>query len=84
VIFFKVSDWRVRISDSCNLTYIKLIEFNTGSKPMKYKLSKLAPILTGLIGGAVLLASSGVYAGMETPETPIHSKSRILLIGQVD
>jgi hypothetical protein len=51
---------------------------------MKYKLSKLAPILTGLIGGAVLLASSGVYAGMETPETPIHSKSRILLIGQVD
>ncbi len=30
---------------------------------MKYKLSKLPLILTGLIGGAVLLASSGVYAG---------------------
>jgi len=30
---------------------------------MKYKLSQLSFILTGLIGGAVLLASSGVYAG---------------------
>ena len=29
---------------------------------MKYELSKLSLILTGLIGGAVLLASSGVYA----------------------
>ena len=30
---------------------------------MKYKQSRLALILTGLIGGVVLLASSGVYAG---------------------
>ncbi len=30
---------------------------------MKYKPSKLPLMLTGLIGGAVLLASSGVYAG---------------------
>ena len=29
---------------------------------MKYELSKLSLILTGLIGGVVLLASSGVYA----------------------
>ena len=61
----KISDWRVRISDSCNLTYITPIEFNTGSKAMKYKLSRLSPILTGLIGGVVLLASSGVYADNE-------------------
>ena len=61
----KISDWRVRISDSCNLTYITPIEFNTGSKVMKYKLSRLSPILTGLVGGVVLLASSGVYAGNE-------------------
>jgi hypothetical protein len=61
----KISDWRVRISDSCNLTYITPIEFNTGSKAMKYKLSRLSTILTGLIGGVVLLASSGVYAGNE-------------------
>jgi hypothetical protein len=32
---------------------------------MKYKLSRLSTILTGLIGGVVLLASSGVYAGNE-------------------
>jgi len=60
-----ISDWRVRISDSCHLTYITLIEFDTGSKAMKYKLSRLPLILTGLIGGVVLLASSGVYAGNE-------------------
>ena len=30
---------------------------------MKYKLSRLSLILTSLIGGVVLLASSGVYAG---------------------
>jgi hypothetical protein len=62
-MFSKTSDWRVRISDSGNLTYITLIEFNTGCKLVNYKLSKLPLILTGLIGGAVLLASSGVYAG---------------------
>jgi len=33
---------------------------------VNYKLSKLPLILTGLIGGAVLLASSGVYAGSAT------------------
>jgi len=32
---------------------------------LKYKLSRLSPILTGLVGGVVLLASSGVYAGNE-------------------
>jgi hypothetical protein len=32
---------------------------------MKYKLSRLSLILSGLIGGVVLLASSGVYAGNE-------------------
>ena len=32
---------------------------------MQYKLSRLSLILTGLIGGVVLLASSGVYAGNE-------------------
>jgi hypothetical protein len=32
---------------------------------MKYKLSRLPLILTSLIGGVVLLASSGVYAGNE-------------------
>jgi hypothetical protein len=32
---------------------------------MKYKLSRLSLILTGLIGGVVLLASSGVYADNE-------------------
>ena len=61
----KISDWRVRISASCQLIYITLIEFNTGSKAMKYKLSRLPLILSGLIGGVVLLASSGVYAGNE-------------------
>jgi len=33
---------------------------------MKYKQTRLAHMLTGLIGGVVLLASSGVYAGNET------------------
>jgi hypothetical protein len=33
---------------------------------MKYKQTRLALMLTGLIGGVVLLASSGVYAGNET------------------
>ena len=33
---------------------------------MNYKLFKLPLILTGLIGGAILLASSGVYAGSAT------------------
>ena len=33
---------------------------------MKYNQSRLALILTGLIGGGFLLASSGVYAGNET------------------
>jgi hypothetical protein len=61
----KISDWRVRISDFCNLTYITPIELNTGSKAMQYKLSRLSLILTGLVGGVVLLASSGVYAGNE-------------------
>jgi hypothetical protein len=32
---------------------------------MKYKLSRLSLMLTGLIGGVLLLASSGVYAGDE-------------------
>jgi len=58
-----ISDWRVRISDFSNLANIALIESNTGSNPMKYKLSNFSLILTGLIGGAVLLVSSGVYAG---------------------
>ncbi len=35
---------------------------------MNYKLSKLPLILMGLIGGAVLLASSGVYAGSEASD----------------
>src|SRR5210317_208332 len=35
------------------------------SKAMKYALSRLSTILTGLVGGVVLLASSGVYAGNE-------------------
>ena len=35
------------------------------SKAMQYALSRLSPILTGLVGGVVLLASSGVYAGNE-------------------
>jgi hypothetical protein len=61
----KINDWRVRISDSCHLTYITSIEFIAGSKSMKYKLSRLSLILSGFIGGVVLLASSGVYAGNE-------------------
>jgi len=68
VIFLKTSDWRVRTSDPCNLTYIKLIEFKTGSKTVKYKQSKWSLVLTGLIGGAVLLASSGAYAGSGTSD----------------
>ena len=35
---------------------------------MNYKLSKLPLILTGLIGGAVLLTSSGVYADSEASD----------------
>jgi len=35
---------------------------------VNYKPSKLPLILTGLIGGAVLLASSGVYAGSEASD----------------
>jgi hypothetical protein len=58
----KISDWRVGISDPCNPGYITFIKFNTGSKAMKYKPCRLSLILAGLIGGAVLLASSGVYA----------------------
>jgi len=50
------------------LIYITVIEFNTEWKLVKYKLSKLPLILTGLIGGVVLLVSSGVYAGSTVPE----------------
>jgi len=35
---------------------------------MKYILSKLSFILTGIVGGAVVLASSGVYASSEVSE----------------
>jgi hypothetical protein len=72
-IFLKISDWRVRISSSCNLIYIKLIEFNTGSKAMKYKPSRLSFVLTGLMGAAVILASSGVYAGSGASVGSQHS-----------
>jgi hypothetical protein len=44
----------------------KPIEFNAGSKAMKYKPSRVPRILTGLIGGIVLVASSSVYAGNES------------------
>jgi hypothetical protein len=61
-MFSKISDWRVGISNSCDLAYITFIKFDTGNKTMKYKPCRLSLILAGLIGGVVLLASSGVYA----------------------
>jgi hypothetical protein len=58
-----ISDWRARIGIFRNLAYIKLIGFKTGCKPMNYRLCRFSRVLKGLIGGVVLLTSSGVYAG---------------------
>jgi hypothetical protein len=58
-----ISDWRARIGIFRDLAYIKLIGFKTGCKPMNYKLCRFSRMLKGLIGGVVLLTSSGVCAG---------------------
>jgi hypothetical protein len=57
-----ISDWRVRIGISRNRPYIRLIGFKTGSKPMNYKRYRYSHMLKGLVGGVVLLMSSGIYA----------------------
>jgi len=81
VMFSKISDWRVGISNSCDLTYITYIKFNTGSKAMNYKPSKISLILASLIGGVVLLVSSGVYAGNGTSDEFQYTPATYLEVG---